>query len=264
MTDPFSLVKRLVDLGFDASPTQRKGQFTPTPVRQHRMKQTVGRQDGAADQSEVIPKGLIGWIVMDHRVTHWVQSVFVDPGVQRGIVVVPKALSLLLRHVQANGIGSAPEEGITGLKRRLELEMGYQVTHMRLVSFQGLPLTFPHGHNTVPQLSEPLFAPFGDLVDRCHVASEQLLVRFGALRVATRAPVPETAIEFIGSMGSRVVAIQFVGVATVSNTMFTSVAGMLKRVPQLMLLVRQPFHGHVRMIRMPPPACHGFRSNSVF
>ena len=132
--------------------TEGKQEFAVMAVRQDRMVQFTGRQDLTLDETKVLMDVGVTRGGDETRMSLRVDTVFVDPWVQRGDIDVMDLLSGGDMMVQLDGIGTTSTERVAGIQGCRELKLGHKRPDIRGGVFETSPFTFPHLNDRVPLL----------------------------------------------------------------------------------------------------------------
>ena len=137
-------------------------------VRQDRMVEMTWRQDFALDEAKVETDVGVSRIEDDTRMAFGVHTGLVHPGVQGGHINVMYLLIGCHVMVQFDGIGTTPAESVAGIQRFCQLKGPQVRTDVQGGVFETGPITFPHFHDMVSELSKLLDPLLGGLVDILH------------------------------------------------------------------------------------------------
>ena len=176
-------------------------------VRQHRMVQGTRREDTALDETKVEADVGVTQLREETRMAFRVNTGFVHPRVQGGVVDVMDLLTGGHTMVQFDGIGTTSTEGVTRLER---VDEG-QVIHERLDLgggfFEAVPFAPPHFHHVVPHRLKQSDALLGFLVHILHGPITVAQMFFVTVGITAGTPMEETAMKFVHGVGVLAVAI---------------------------------------------------------
>ena len=135
---------------------EREGQFTATPVRQHRMEQVSGQDHGTADQAKVLPGHHVFELELgdDLRMAHGIPTVLVDIGVKTLEVVIVHLFPLLDFVVQLVGVGPPAKEGVPRVQGLREAMLLEELSNGGVGLALAFPLVFPDRLDEVAVFAE--------------------------------------------------------------------------------------------------------------
>ena len=134
----------------DAGMAERESEFGVVKIWKNRMIEVGGWQDGTFSQPKVRRKVGCGEIIND-RIAGRVLSILVDPRIQaRGVVIVDFfVIDGLIE--QTDSVGLSPVKGIVWFQGCLDIEVGDERGHFRIVFLEVVPLTLPDVDEPVPE-----------------------------------------------------------------------------------------------------------------
>ena len=116
------------------------------------MIESRGRQDVDLGHAEVGVDVLIWRVGGDVGMSRGILLGLVDPRVERGHVDVLDLFVLALVDVvmESDGVGSSPEEGVSGMEWFDDFVGGEELFEVVVGLGVAVPVTFPHGDDRVP------------------------------------------------------------------------------------------------------------------
>jgi len=229
------------------------------------MVQSVGWKDLAFDESEVGADVCAVGFEDDDGMSDWIETVFVDPGVEGADVDVADDFPFLDHLIQFDGVGTSAEEGVTGFEPGHESERVDEVAHDLVLLFAPFPFAFPHDDETVALGDNGVFPGAGGLVDVTHGQVTHSVTRLVTVRKTLGTSVPETAVKFVDGVRGGIVAIHVDGLGTVVDHVFATIAYMSNVVVGSSIEVRQPLEGGDGMgFALGVPTVDGFGGQTAF
>ena len=226
------------------------------------MIQTVGWKNLTFHQPEVGRNVCPFGCTDDDRMTEWVQTVFVGPGVEGGEIEVIDLFSLFHHVIQLDGIGASTEERVSMFEPGDQLEGIDELTHSVVLLLHLFPLTFPHDHNTVTCSKQSVFLASGGFVHVTHGLVTHLVTRLVTVWETFWATVPEATVEFVHGAGPFVVPVHVEGLVSAQDHVFASVTDFDVG---FSVEVREPFQSSERMgFTLRLPSTNGFGRQSTF
>jgi len=176
-------------------------------VRQHGMVQVTRREDSALDEAKEQADVGVTRLREEARMPFGVDTGFVDPRVQGGVVDVMDLLIGGHTMVQFDGIGTTSTEGVTRVERVDEGKVIHKRLDVRRGFFEAFPVASPHFHDVVPLVFKVLEFLLGLFVHILHGPITVAHMFFVPVGITAGTPMEETTLKFVHGLGVWAVAI---------------------------------------------------------